>query len=145
MADIFDASINASILGTGEAEAIAWLERAEQQVLAAYASQIQEWRSLLQAEHGCWCGPGHRCEEEVDAMDGCCHHHDLAYDSLGVSADTMWTAAAIMKTRDADRTLVACAAASATPGEDSAIVTYRAMLEQIFIARASIGDLLANL
>jgi hypothetical protein len=145
MPDIFDPEINAAILGISLGDVKDWLEKAEQHVLAPYTPQIQQWKDLLHKQHGCWCGPGHRCEEEQDKMDGCCHQHDLAYAQVGVSADSMWTAAAILKTRQADKDLVSCSTASVTEGEDDATVAYRAMLVEIFSTRAAIGDMLAAL
>nr|BCT69942.1 phospholipase A2 [Inimicus japonicus] len=31
-------------------------------------------------DHGCWCGLGHKGEDVVDGIDGCCKVHDTCYD-----------------------------------------------------------------
>ena len=119
-----------------------WLGKAEAEVESRFGSEIGKWKeALLQGEYGCWCGPGSRCTEDVDAMDGCCHQHDLAYDSLGLDFGSMWSPSAIVKAHDADHALLECVKAGPEPA-DAAGQAYRAVLIAAFEARAAIADLL---
>jgi hypothetical protein len=120
------------------------------------AGELQSLTSLLHdleaakqhladmVRHGCWCGPGNVCEEEKDALDACCHQHDLAYDSLGVaSGSSMWTREGLKLTVEADEALVNCS--SGVSGLDSDGENYRTGVQLVFGKRAQIGRLLRRL
>ena len=135
------------------ADAAASAERAFE---AAWGAEIAKLKRMF-SEHryGCWCGPGHTCEEEQDDMDKCCHQHDLGYAAAGVtSADPpgggevgMWTVEGFKRTIGADAELFACITATAVDthfyGPEAAL--YRAGVELIFGSRATIAAwLIAN-
>lgn len=109
-----------------------------------YGSQIKSWQDALTFEYGCWCGPGSRCQEDKDALDSCCHQHDLAYDSLGLDFDSMWTPAAIVKAQSADKALYDCVQSAAEPADDEGR-TYRAVLLEAFATRVEIAGWLKDL
>ena len=108
-------------------------------------------RLFIEHRHGCWCGPGHICEEERDAMDSCCKTHDNAYDALGVTSGgpgagggvDMWSREGLKLTVEADEALVACV--DQLSDLDAEGEAYRAGVEAIFGGRASIGRLLRRL
>jgi hypothetical protein len=135
----------ASLLGRSLDEAASWLEKAESELLSKYGSDVEQWKQLLRAEYGCWCGPGNRCTEDKDAMDSCCHTHDSAYTALNLDSNKMWTAAAFVATRAADRALIECVNAAPREGETDEASIYRALLLEIFNKRLEVGDLLASL
>lgn len=105
---------------------------------AGYRSDIDKWKSALQGEYGCWCGPGSRCSEEVDAVDSCCHQHDIAYDGLGLDFGSMWSVSAIVKAQAADKALLDCVTAAPAP-DDPAGQAYRAVLIEAFNGRLAIA------
>jgi hypothetical protein len=118
-------------------------EEAAKQLVERFAStwgsDISGWESMFtQARYGCWCGPGNVCQDEQDQMDGCCHHHDLAYDSLGLTFGSMWTFDAMKKTLSADETLIACVESS-EPGEEAGKV-YRDLLLTVMKGRVSVAQ-----
>jgi hypothetical protein len=110
-----------------------WLGKA-----ASYRSEIDKWKSALQGEYGCWCGPGSRCSEDVDAVDSCCHQHDIAYNALGLDFGSMWSVSAIVKAQAADQALLDCVSGAPEP-EDPAGRTYRAVLIDAFRGRLAIA------
>lgn len=118
-------------------------------VLALLVSLLQDLEAMKQhlaelTHHGCWCGAGNVCEEEKDALDSCCHQHDLAYGALGVSSGwDMWSRETLKKTVEADQALVDCARAAS--GLDSEAELYRDRLEMIFDFRARLGRILRRL
>jgi hypothetical protein len=101
---------------------------------STWGSDISGWETMFtQARYGCWCGPGNVCDGEQDAMDTCCHHHDLAYDALGLAFASMWTFDAMKTTLSADETLIACVEAS-EPAEEVGKV-YRDLLLTVMKGR----------
>ena len=119
-----------------------------------FGAEIERLRSMF-AEHryGCWCGPGHRCEEIEDDMDACCHAHDMGYGAVGVTSEDpppagsigMWTVEGFKRTQDADLALVECITATAFDshfyGPTAAV--YRGMADLIFGGRAAIAAALS--
>jgi hypothetical protein len=108
-------------------------------------------RLFYEHRHGCWCGPGHICENEQDAMDSYCHVHDDTYSALGVTSGgpgsgpgiDMWTRAGLQTTVEADEALVA--GVMSLSDLDTEAEAYRAGVELIFGTRARIGRLLRRL
>lgn len=134
-----------SLLGKAGADATRWLAAAEQELQSATGGSIQEWSRMLLAEYGCWCGPGHRCEEDVDAMDSCCHSHDLAYDALKLDFVNSWTPAGIVAAKTADQALIDCVSAKQSDDDDQATKDYRAMLLDVYRTRVALADRLSGL
>ena len=134
----------ARLLSRTVEEAAGWLDQVSSDFEAQYRSKIDVWVGMLRFEYGCWCGPGTRCSEDVDAMDSCCHQHDLAYDSLGLDFNSMWTPAAIVAGRDADQALYDCVSGSAKPEDEDAARDYRAVLLDVFKERLAIADWLKS-
>jgi hypothetical protein len=134
----------ARLLSRPVEDAAGWLEQVASDFEAQYRSKIDVWVGMLRFEYGCWCGPGSRCSEDVDAMDSCCHQHDLAYDSLGLTFDTMWSPAALVAARSADQALYDCVSASAKPEDDDVTRDYRALLLDVFKERLAIADWLRS-
>jgi hypothetical protein len=121
-------------------------------LLQTYTADLDALKRLfVDHRHGCWCGPGHLCEDEQDEMDSVCHIHDDAYTALGVTSGgpnsgggiDMWSRAGLKATVEADEALVA--GVSALGGLDAEAEAYRAGVEVIFGARARIGYLLRRL
>lgn len=114
----------------------------EYKQLTTQLPHLEDMRRFFESasRHGCWCGPGHVCEDEKDSLDACCHQHDLAYDQLGVTADSMWSLDGLKKTVEADRALVECSHMAS--GLDADALAYRGAIETIFTHRAEIGQLL---
>jgi hypothetical protein len=108
-------------------------------------------RLFVDHRHGCWCGPGHVCDNEQDEMDSFCHVHDNTYTALGVTSGgpgsgpgiDMWTRAGLKATVEADEALVA--GVGSLSDLDSEAEAYRAGVELIFGTRARIGRLLRRL
>ena len=134
----------AQLLSRGVEEAAAWINTVDGEFESRFGSDISRWKEALNFEYGCWCGPGNRCSEDVDAMDGCCHQHDLAYDALGLDFDTMWSPVAIVKAHSADQALYDCVSSSAEPTDDEGR-DYRAILLDAFKARLEIAGWLKDL
>jgi hypothetical protein len=134
----------AQLLSRTVDEAAGWLSTAETELESRFGSQISAWKEALSFEYGCWCGPGHRCEDPVDAMDSCCKTHDLAYDGVGLDFGSMWTPAAIVKAQSADQALYDCVSASPEPEEEEARA-YRAVLLAAFKGRLEIASFLKSL
>jgi hypothetical protein len=105
---------------------------------ATWASSISEWKELAETRHGCWCGPGNICDEDKDAVDSCCHQHDLAYDTLGFDQDTMWTIDAMKATLQADQQLVECV--TAAEAEDTETAVYREALLIVMGGRIKVAE-----
>jgi Phospholipase A2 len=146
MSDFTDIEQEAArLLSRPVEEASTWLTSVVETFESSYGSQIASWKQMLNLEYGCWCGPGNRCTEDVDAMDGCCHHHDLAYDSLDLAFDSMWSPAAMVATIDADETLVSCVSASDKPEDSDETKAYRAVLLDVFKARIEIAKSLKSM
>ena len=122
-----------------------WATRAQAEVESGWSSKIQEWKLMAKAEYGCWCGPGNRCLEDKDAMDACCHKHDDAYTALNIDHQSMWSAAAIVVAREADRNLANCMSAGSTADLDSEAMALRDLTILVFNGRADLGDYLAGL
>lgn len=134
----------ARLLSTTVDEARGWLSSADSQLASQYGSKIAAWKEALQLEYGCWCGPGNRCEEDVDAMDSCCHQHDTAYDALDLDFDSMWTAAAFVKSQVADQALYDCVSSAEEPADQEGR-DYRAVLLEAFKERVAIAAWLKDL
>ena len=124
----------------------------ELSVLQAHLADLESLKRLfIDHRHGCWCGPGHLCEDEQDAMDGCCHAHDQAYDAVSVTSGgpgsgggiDMWSRQGLQATVEADEALIACV--SGLTDLDNEAAAYRAGVELIFGNRARIGRLLRRL
>lgn len=133
----------------------AYLNHYAEAELASLTSLLAELEPLkrlfLDHRHGCWCGPGHICEDEQDEMDTYCHHHDLAYDAAGVTSGgpgsgggvDMWSRRGLQATVEADEALVA--GVSSLSGLDTEATVYRDGVELIFGTRARVGRLLRKL
>src|SRR5579859_951525 len=114
-----------------------------------WGSQIEMLKRMYKEQrYGCWCGPGHVCEEERDNIDACCKRHDLAYDALGVSGSEtgpgqvgMWSIEGLRRTVRADLTFVASLELTAFDPHfyGPAAAHYRAAAQLIFGTRALIG------
>lgn len=115
-----------------------------------WGAEIERLRRMFaEQRYGCWCGPGHTCNEETDQIDHCCHQHDEAYNSLGVTSDDppapgavgMWTVDGFKRTVAADAQLVACVTATEFDthfyGPEAAL--YRGGVQTIFGGRAVIA------
>ncbi len=99
--------------------------------------------------YGCWCGPGHVCEEVQDDIDKCCKAHDLAYDAVGVTSESpapsgmagMWSIEGFRRTMAADAKLVAGVNGTIFDFNfyGPAAAAYRAGVTLIFGPRALIG------
>jgi hypothetical protein len=134
----------ARLLSRPVEEASAWLQSITDAVESS-RSQIESWAQMLLFEYGCWCGPGHRCEDPVDAMDSCCKTHDLAYDALRLDSVTMWGPAAMVATIEADEALVDCVSSSSTDGESDEAKTYRTLLLDVFKSRIDLAKSLKSM
>lgn len=121
-----------------------WLRNVAETFESDHQSKIESWKEALKFEYGCWCGPGNRCSDDVDKMDGCCHQHDLAYDGLQLDFNSMWSPAAIVATMEADQALVDCVSASDQPEDTDETKTYRALLLDTFKARIELGKTLKS-
>ena len=146
-------AMDAAVGGATGAIDVSGAEQWFQQQWGAEVDRLR--RMFVEHRYGCWCGPGHVCEEEQDPMDSCCHQHDLNYEAAGVTSDDpaaagkvgMWTAQGLIRTVAADATLVACVTATEFDshyyGPEAA--AYRAAVQIIFGGRASLAAwLLAN-
>ena len=134
----------ARLLSLSAEDAAGWLEQVAPGFEAQYRSKIDVWVGMLSFEYGCWCGPSNRCSEDVDAVDSCCHQHDIAYDSLGLDYSSMWSPAALVAARSADQALYDCVSSSAEPA-DEAGRDYRAILLDVFKERLAIADWLKSM
>jgi hypothetical protein len=141
-----------AVLGDVDAAYLNHFATAELATLQAHMADLEMLKRLfIENRHGCWCGPGHLCEEEQDEMDAVCHVHDNAYDALGVTSGgvnagsgiDMWSRAGLTATVEADEALVA--GVSALDNLDAEAAAYRAGVELIFGTRARIGYLLRRL
>jgi hypothetical protein len=140
------------VLGDVDAAYLNYFGGDELAALQTYLADLDALKRLfVDHRHGCWCGPGHICENEQDAMDSVCHLHDDAYTALGVTSGgpnsgghiDMWSRAGLQATVEADEALVA--GVSGLGGLDAEAEAYRAGVELIFGARARIGHLLRRL
>ncbi|HWS44908.1 MAG TPA: hypothetical protein VN636_03535 [Acidimicrobiia bacterium] len=63
----------ADAASSAAASASSTVADAEAAIQAAWGAEIAKLQRMF-AEHryGCWCGPGHTCEEETDDIDKCC-------------------------------------------------------------------------
>jgi hypothetical protein len=116
-------------------------------------SQVAMLRRLYNEQrYGCWCGPGHVCEDVRDDIDACCKAHDQAYDAAGVTSGTpgpgqvgMWDPQGFIRTMAADQALVNCTQDTAFDshfyGPTAAV--YRAGVALIFESRVAIAAALA--
>ncbi|HEX9259372.1 MAG TPA: hypothetical protein VF855_07525 [Acidimicrobiales bacterium] len=104
---------------------------------AQYAGTVasaKQWYDST-THHGSFCGAGTRGDTAVDGLDSCCAQHDANYGAVGASADDMWSADALARTRDADQALVDCAGGADTTDPD-----YRDNLIWLFSTRVTLAD-----
>ncbi len=140
------------VLGDVDAAYLNYFGSDELALLQYYTADIDMLKRLfIDHRHGCWCGPGHICDNEQDAMDSICHVHDDTYTTLGVTSGgpgsgggvDMWSRAGLQKTVEADEALVA--GVMALDGLDHEAEAFRTGVELIFGARARLGTLLRRL
>lgn len=140
------------LLGDVDAAYLNYFSADELSLLQAHMFDIDALKRLfVDHRHGCWCGPGHLCENEQDEMDSFCHVHDNTYSALGVTSGgpnsgpgiDMWSRAGLTATVEADEALVA--GVMSLSDLDTEAAAFAAGVELIFGTRARVGRLLRRL
>lgn len=109
-----------------------------------FGSQIGTWRASLELRVGRWCGPGEDASSPETGLDPCCRTHKEEYDRLGISYETMWTAANIVAAESADQALYDCMSSVGLSELSAEAQSYREKAVEAFQGRLTIAAWLRN-